>query len=122
MSVFINGVSVTGVFNFGIAVSRTIATGVIARTSSYHTLVVEGGGGSGADSLATATGGLEGDLLILKTTLSGANDQVTISDGTGNDTFILAGGADFIMDHLDDRLKLVHNGTAWVECSRSSNS
>lgn len=102
--------------------SLTIASGVVAITGPYHTLVVEGGAGSGADSLATATGGVDGQLLILKTTTSGANDQVTISDGTGADTFILAGGADFVMDHLDDRLELIHNGTEWVERTRSSNS
>lgn len=107
---------------FGAVSSLTIASGVVAVTQVYHTLVVEGGVGSGADSLATATGGVEGDLLILKTTTSGANDQVTVSDGTGADTFILASGADFVMDHLDDRLFLIHNGTEWVEISRSSNS
>ncbi len=108
--------------NLGSPGSLTIASGAVAITGPYHTLVVEGGAGSGADSLATATGGADGDLLILKTTTSGANDQVTISDGTGADTFILAGGADFVMDHLDDRLELLHNGTEWVERSRSSNS
>ena len=38
------------------------------------------------------------------------------------DTFILAGGANFVMDHIDDRLVLLHNGTEWVELSRSANS
>lgn len=113
---------VAGVIRHGVAGSLTIATGVVAVTKTFHTLVVEGGAGSGADSLATATGGANGDILILKTTTSGANDQVTVSNGTGNDTFILSGGADFVMDHIDDRLILIHNGTEWVEISRSSNS
>ena len=108
-------VPLTSPLNYGVAVSLTIASGVVAITTSYHTLVVESGMGSGADTLVTATGGIEGDILMLKTTTSGANDQVTISDGTGSDTFILAGGADFIMDHLDDRLTLLHNGTERVE-------
>jgi len=112
----------TGVTNLSTAGSLTIATGAVAITKSYHTLVVQGGAGSGADALVTATGGVEGDLLILKTTTSGANDTVTISDGTGADTFILAGGANFVMDHIDDRLCCIHNGTEWVEISRSSNS
>ncbi len=110
------------VVGFGAAGSLTIASGAVAITKVSHTLVVEGGAGSGADTLATATGGVEGDILILKTTTSGANDQVTVSNGTGSDTFILAGGADFVMDHLNDRLTLIHNGTEWVELSRSSNS
>ena len=113
---------VGGVVNIGAAASLTIASGAVAITTSYHTLVVEGGAGAGADSLATATGGVEGDLLILKTTTSGANDQVTISNGTGSDTFILSGGSDFVMDHLDDRIQFIHNGTEWVELSRSDNS
>ncbi len=108
--------------NLGSPVSLTIASGAVAITAPRHTLVVEGGAGSGADILATATGGADGDLLTLKTTTSGASDQVTVQDGTGADTFILAGGADFIMDHVNDRLKLEHNGTEWVEISRSSNS
>jgi hypothetical protein len=115
------GYVLTGPANVGSAGSLTIASGAVAITKTYHTLVVEGGAGSGADSLATATGGVEGDILILKTTTSGANDQVTISDGTGSNTFILA-GADFVMNHVDDRLELIHNGTEWVETSRSGNS
>ena len=111
-----------GASSYGSAGSLTIATGVIAITKSYHTLVVEGGAGSGADQVDTATGGAEGDMLILKTTTSGVNDTVTIADGTGADTFILAGGANFVMDHIDDRLVLLHNGTEWVELSRSANS
>lgn len=107
---------------FGAASSLTIASGVVAVTKAYHTLVVQGGTGSGADQLDTATGGAEGDILILKPSTSGVNDQVTIADATGADTFILAGGANFVMDHVDDRIMLIHNGTEWVEISRTSNS
>ncbi|KKK68998.1 hypothetical protein LCGC14_2938430, partial [marine sediment metagenome] len=113
---------VAGVIKHGAAGSLTIASGVVVITKSYHTLVVEGGAGSGADTLVTATGGAEGDELILKITTSGANDQVTVQNGTGGDTFIMLGGADFIMDHLDDRIRFLHNGTEWVEETRSSNS
>ncbi len=108
--------------NLSSAGSLTIASGAVAITLPRHTLVVEGGAGSGADILATATGGADGDRLTLKITTTGASDEVTIQDGTGNDTFILAGGLDFIMDNVDDRLYLEHNGTEWVEISRSSNS
>lgn len=108
--------------NYDSAASLTIASGVVVITKCYHTLVVEGGAGAGADTLVTATGGVEGDILVLKTTTSGANDQVTVQNGTGSDTFILAGGADFVLDHIDDRIVLIHNGTEWVELSRSSNS
>ena len=103
------------------AVALTIAAGVITKTKAYHTITVEGGAGSGADDLATCAGGSEGEILILKATTTGANDTVTVKDGTGADTFILA-GADFVMAHVDDRIMLIHNGTEWVELSRSDNS
>ena len=112
---------INGVLGVGVAGSLTIATGVVAVTKSYHTIVVECGAGAGADTLATATGGREGDMLILRPNTTGACDQVTVSDGTGANTFVLA-GADFVMAHIDDRLTLLHNGTEWVELSRSDNS
>jgi len=104
------------------AVELTIATGEVAKTKAYHTITVEGGVGSGADDLVTCTGGGEGEILILKATTTGANDTVTVKNGTGADTFILAGGADFALAHVDDRIVLLHNGTEWVELLRSDNS
>ena len=104
------------------AVELTIATGVVTKTKTYHTITVEGGTGSGADQLDTCEGGNEGDILILKASTTGANDTVTIANATGADAFILAGGANFVMDHVDDRIMFIHNGTEWVEISRSDNS
>lgn len=40
--------------------------------------------------------------------------------GTGTAVMKLAGGADFLAS-ADDVLKLVYNGTSWLECSRSAN-
>ena len=107
---------------FGAEGDLTIATGAVAVTKVYHSIVVEGGAGTGNDQLDTATGGAEGQILILKPNTSGGSDTVTIADGTGSNTFILAGGANFAMDHIDDRIMFIHNGTEWVEISRSSNS
>ena len=104
------------------AVELTISGGAVAKTKAYHTITVEGGIGAGADQLDTVTGGAEGEILILKATTSGANDQVTIANATGADTFILAGGANFVMDTIDDRIMCIHNGTEWVEISSSNNS
>lgn len=104
------------------AVELTINAGVVTKTKAYHTITVEGGAGSGNDQLDTCEGGSEGEILILKATTSGGSDTVTIADSTGADTFILEGGANFVMDHVDDRIMLIHNGTEWVEISRSSNS
>ena len=108
--------------SYGKAGSLTIASGVITVNRTYHSIVVEGGTGAGADALTSAKGGVEGDLLILKPATSGANDTVTVTDGTGAGTFILAGGANFAMDHVDDRIVLLCNGVEWVELSRATNS
>ena len=108
-----------GIVSNGAEADLTIAGGVVAVTQTYHSIITQGGAD---DDLVTATGGSEGDILILKSNLSGTNGIVTVKNGTGANTFILAGGADFILDHIDDRLWLVHNGTEWVEISRSSNS
>ena len=104
------------------AVELTISAGVVAKTKAYHTITVDGGTGSGADDLDTCTGGDEGDILILQATTTGANDTVTVKNSTGADTFIMAGGADFALAHVDDRIIFIHNGTEWVELSRSDNS
>ena len=111
-----------GMLNYNAAAVKTIdGSGVVAVTQTYHSIVVTGGPGSGDDDLSSATGGSEGDILILKANASGSNNIVTVIDGTGSNTFILA-GADFVLDHIDDRLMCIHNGTEWVEISRSSNS
>ena len=98
------------------------AGGAVAKTKAYHTITVNGGTGSGNDQLDTCTGGAEGEILILKATTTGGADTVTIADGAGADTFILEGGVNFAMDHVDDRWMGIHNGTEWVEISRSANS
>ncbi|KKL18632.1 hypothetical protein LCGC14_2473600, partial [marine sediment metagenome] len=116
-------IQLEGKVNLGAEGDLTIsAGGAVAVTKTYHSIIVNGGGGSGNDQLDTATGGSEGDLLVLKANTTGGSDTVTVADGTGADTFILAGGANFVMDHVDDRLTLLHNGTEWVELSRSTNS
>ena len=109
-------------FGYGAETDLTIDTGVIAVTQTYHSIIVENGAGQGNDQLDTATGGSKGDILILKSNTSGGSDTVTVADGTGAGTFILAGNANFVLDHIDDRLICIHNGTEWVEISRSSNS
>jgi len=118
----VEGIVANVSLSYGAAGSLTIAAGAVAITKSYHSIVVQGGTGAGADDLATATGGSEGGILVLKAATSGANDTVTVKNGTGANTFICAGGADFIMDHVDDRIQFIHNGTEWVEMYRSDNS
>jgi hypothetical protein len=122
-ALFANNVSIpSGFLNFGAEVEVTIATGAIAVTASNNAVIVEGGAGSGADALASATGGAAGDILMLSPKTSGVNATVTITDGTGAGAFICEGGANFVMDHVDDQWIGKHNGTEWKEISRSSNS
>lgn len=111
-----------GFINHGPIRSSQISIGTISVVGSYYEIVVEGGTGNGADTLNIASGGSEGDELYLSPATSGASDQVTIADGTGSGRFILAGGTNFVMDHVDDRIHFIHNGTEWVEITRSSNS
>lgn len=111
-----------GKLGLGVAGSLTIATGAVTVTKTYHSIVVEGGTGSGNDQLDSASGGSEGDILILKPATSGGSDTVTVADATGAGKFILAGAANFGMDSVDDRIMFIHNGTEWVEIARSSGS
>jgi len=113
---------VDGFINHGPIDSYTITGGgVIVVAGSHYQVTVAGGSGSGADDLLSAIGGVDGDELYLQPTASGVNDTVTVKNGTGAGTFILAGGADFIMDSVNDRLHCIHNGIEWAEVSRSSN-
>jgi hypothetical protein len=117
-----DGIKINGLLQYGSAGSLTIATDAVTITKGYHSVVVEGGTGSGADSLSIASGGVEGNEMTLRAATSGANDQVTIANGTGIGRFILEGGVNFVMDHVDDSIMFLHNNTEWVETSRSDNS
>ena len=118
----------TVIFNAPEVIEASDATldtnGDIAVTDPWHELIPFGGVGSVNDTLNKATGGQKGQRLRLsaKTTAGGGNNQITIADSTGADTFILAGGAAFLLDHMDDAIWFTHNGTEWAEDTRSSNS
>jgi hypothetical protein len=111
-----------GFINHGPAASAILSTGDFTAVGSHYKIVVEGGTGAGADSVATITGGKEGDEIFLSPATSGASDQISIVNGSGVNRIITAGGAAFIMDDVNDRWHGIHNGTGWVEVSRSSNS
>ena len=92
----------------------TIATGAVTATGSFHTIDTEAD--AATDDLDTISGGTTGDILII-----GAADSardVVAKDATGN----LSLNGDFTMDHVDDRLVLLFDGTNWVELSRSDNA
>lgn len=102
-----------GVVNRGEFLDLTISSGAVTITSSLHQLIGEGGV---ADDLDTINGGIEGDELIIRAKDSAVT--ITAKDGTGN----LALTSDFAMDHNQDVLELIFDGTNWLERSRSSNA
>ena len=106
------------------------AAGFIRISGTTTTLVISGGvvtvvrantivdteGAAASDDLDTINGGTTGALLVLSA--ENVARTVVCKDGTGN--LQLAG--DFSLDHTNDRLLLVSDGTNWTELSRSNNA
>ncbi len=92
----------------------TLGDGVTALPVDSNVVIVTGDGG--ANTIATITGGVNGQLV----TLIFVDGLVTI---TGDDTHG-ADSADLSAAFTsadDTTLQLVYNGTSWYEVSRSSN-
>lgn len=100
--------------NLGTPTMLTIATGVITRTRSYHTVNTQGS--ASTDDLDTVNGGVTGDILILRAVNSART--VVVKDGTGN--IQLAG--DVTLDNVQDTLILIYDGTNWLEIAASNNT
>lgn len=100
--------------SLGAPESLTIASGVV--TASRSSIAVETEGAAATDDLDSIAGGAEGDLLIVQA----ADDAhtVVLKDGAGN----LALAGDLSLDSVADRIVLQHDGTQWVELSRSDNA
>jgi|SRR3990167_3123866 len=101
----------------------TVATGAIAITDTYHSIAGEGGA---ADDLDSMTGGVDGQLLVLRP----SSDSVTITvrhnqaAASGNN-IILNGNVNATLDDIDDTLVLLYDAGldtagAWIELSRGS--
>ena len=101
-------------FNVNEGLKLTIASGVVTATHSRHSIDTESAGAT--DDLDTINGGKEGDILIINA--SDSTHTVVVKDATGN----ISCAGDFSMDHADDRIGLIHNGTNWIELFRSSNA
>jgi hypothetical protein len=91
----------------------TIAAGVVTVTHSLHAIDTEAAGAT--DDLDTINGGATGQLLIVRA--ANSSRDVVLKDGTGN--LVLA--SDCTLAHVNDRITLIHNGTAWCELGRSIN-
>lgn len=85
--------------------------GAVVRTQVYHIIAANAGV---ADNLDNATGGLEGDKLIIR---PDAGDTITVRHNQGGaGDFWFTGGADIVLDN-QDHLELVHDGTSWCDVS-----
>lgn len=89
----------------------TIASGVVAPTSTHHSIDTESDAAS--DDLDTITAPVAFpifNMLILRP----ADDarSVVIKHGTGN--IVLSGAADITLDDITDHILLFYDGTQWV--------
>lgn len=108
------GKSVFGAQLASTATSATLAAA--ATTLAITSNVVTVTGDAGANTIATITGGLSGQLL----TLIFADSLVTITDdATGNANTANLSAA--FTSTSNDTLTLVFNGTSWREVARSVN-
>jgi len=105
-------VTLSGVVNLGNNQTAIIIGGVVNAFRSYHAIGAEGG--PGADTLDTITGGVNGDLLIIK---ANTGSTITIPSATGNilnfqgETIVLSG---------DQHVAYIYGGTNWLELFRTN--
>ena len=99
--------------NLGSATELTIAAGVVTCTRSFHTIDTQSDDAS--DDLDTINGGAHGDILVLHAANSART--VVVKDGTGN----IRCAGDFSLDNAEDTIMLIHDGSNWLEISRSDN-
>lgn len=102
------------IINLGTPTELTIASGVITRTNSYHTVDTQADGST--DDLDTILGGIEGDILVLRAVNSART--VVCKDGTGN----LQLTGNISLDHVNNIIVLLFDGTNWLEIASSNNT
>lgn len=98
--------------------TATIASGVIAVTSSRMTIDTEGS--ASTDDLVSITGGTSGKVLFLQIT-NGAR-VIVVKHGTGANQIYTRLGSDFTLSNVGQVLMLVFNGTSWTEVAGSTYS
>jgi hypothetical protein len=99
----------------GDATVKTIASGVITITSSYHRIDTEGA--AATDDLVTINGGATGQYLTLRALWD--TRDVVVKDGTGN----LQLEGDMTLNNAYDTITLIYDEhhAAWLEVARSNN-
>lgn len=102
----------------GAFASYVIASGVITLAPGVTIVTVDTEGAAAADDLVTINGGVDGQIIILRSTVS-LTRVVTVKDSTGN--MRLAG--DMVLDSATDSLTLYQiGGSVWIELARSNNA
>jgi len=103
-------------FSFGMAEDKTISSGSINATKSYHNVDTEGG--AATDTLTTINGGFEGMRLIL----NAKNSSRTVTINSSDNIRLDVDKGDFSMTHELDKIELMYNRLGlWCELSRSNN-
>jgi len=100
---------------FGSPTTLTISGGVITVTQAFHRVDTESA--VAKDELDTINGGVDGQVLILRT-LNSARD-VLVKHGTGN--IWLNNARDKYLGSTVDKLTLVYDGTIWTQVSLAQN-
>jgi hypothetical protein len=96
--------------------TKTIASGSISVTGEGSRIQVDTEGGAATDSLTGITGGVAGQILLIRT-VSSARDVTVVDGGT-----LFLAGSNFVMGTVDCVLFLMCIGADnWVEISRSTN-
>lgn len=97
----------------------TIASGVITVTQNFHTVDTESDAAS--DNLDTITAGtsvVAGHILVLQA----EHNARSVVLNRGSSTLELNVSGDMTLDHTDDSITLIYDGTNWTELARSDNN
>lgn len=97
--------------------SKTIATGAITLSLPYQAIqviVVDTESAAASDDLDTITGGVFGQILVLKAANSART--VVVKDGTN-----IKCAGDHSLDNEEDTITLIKDSSTWRELARSNN-
>lgn len=107
--------SITALVNIA-STELTIATGAVTAVRSHHTVDTEADAAS--DDLDTISGGVSGDVLVLRA----ENDARTVvirNNGGGTGNIRTAGARSISLDDANDTAMFVFDGTNWLELGTS---
>lgn len=108
--------AVTGVTTLGTGLTaassiNTLSINVLTPLDLYIAVAAESGT---SDGLSTINTGANGKILVLE---PDAGDTITVNE-TGN---IDLGATTRVLDSVEDKLMLIHNGTSWCEIAFTNN-